>query len=218
MAAKRKNEKIEELEKLAAMQKRFGGAIRANPDIKLIELDEILKNFEKEFGLKQEHKEIFYSVFLNYKEKQQAMKVLSEQYPDANALYEKIFGQKPKGHISVKNSTESPFMFYFECDDDEDFIRIYEVLYFRKSDFSGMESEEIKAIGDLARKAWGVHDVLSIENDNQTQALSFGAGRNTIKGKAEQVGTFRHEEQHAIQNLSRYLQHANISLNTTVTG
>ena len=198
--AKRKNEKIEELEKLAAMQKRFGGAIRANPDIKLIELDEILKNFEKEFGLKQEHKEIFYSVFLNYKEKQQAMKVLSEQYPDANALYEKIFGQKPKGHISVKNSTESPFMFYFECDDDEDFIRIYEVLYFRKSDFSDMESEEIKAIGDLARKAWGVHDVLSIENDNQTQALSFGAGRNTIKGKAEQVGTFRHEEQHAIQN------------------
>ena len=62
--AKRKNEKIEELEKLAAMQKRFGGAIRANPDIKLIELDEILKNFEKEFGLKQEHKEIFYSIFL----------------------------------------------------------------------------------------------------------------------------------------------------------
>ena len=129
--AKRKNEKIEELEKLAAMQKRFGGAIRANPDIKLIELDEILKNFEKEFGLKQEHKEIFYSIFLNYKEKQQAMKVLSEQYPDANALYEKIFGQKPKGHISVKNSTESPFMFYFECDDDEDFVRIYEVLYFQ---------------------------------------------------------------------------------------
>lgn len=219
---KEKREKLKEYKEKLAYQKEglahfqveVLDTIMKNPDVTIEELFEVSKKYNSRYGLTFRQTRSAYMALEAYTEKHQAIKEITEEYPDGVELFKAMFNRDPLGKIEL---IKSPMALYFRIHNPEDYAFVYSGAYLPEIDQKMREDmAERSASTGGARLNRGFADkkfnklkgLILIEN---ARGEEFG-----IKEKA----IFAHEEQHVINSflkdeMTRYDYFKNVETATT---
>ncbi|PIT88300.1 MAG: hypothetical protein COU29_00715 [Candidatus Magasanikbacteria bacterium CG10_big_fil_rev_8_21_14_0_10_36_32] len=182
-------------EGFAEMQVKLIELVRQNSDATFEELNDKALEIGYNFGFTENQQRIIQFILEQYMEKHQQIRELRKSYPDDKELFKAIFGREPKGDLEV---IESPIILYFRLHNEVDYTVIRSGAY---KDNRGITDEDIKS----AIKSRGVNiQQININYNGEQMVLKNIICAEQARGiefNFDRQATFRHEEQHAIENL-----------------
>jgi len=183
-------------EGIAEMQTELIEEIRKNPDITRREFETKANAFARRAELDQERFNIALEAFDEYQKKHAKIRELRDRFPNGEDIFFAVFGQRPRGKITVK---EGPMTICFQCFSIEDFALLHGGAYIvpRKPDEDEIKfAKEVNGFIVRNSPIPGLDQCITVEN------MSAPIGQETPEHRNESSGVvFAHEEQHAIKKL-----------------
>ncbi|MDO8571337.1 MAG: hypothetical protein Q7R79_01530, partial [bacterium] len=176
---------------LAHVYAEIHSLIHRDPDCGIDAIGKIVRTK----GLTQFQNTAIMHSFYEYQKRHAAVSTLRLQFRDDRELFAKIFGLPPCGELSI---IVGPMTLYFRCHDIRDYTRIYSELFSPHQDITENQIEEAMKSGGVA-----IFSAPPVFPALEGTLIAEHAGIRTFGRKAEEI--YRHEEQHAIFNLMKYL-------------